>query len=589
MRHLDIISKVGSCADILLQGQGQVLSVRSVASVPEIDSQFAQQYESTHGQTSLDHDRLRQSTFRRRVNVRALQESSPGGTTFSPSPASQMCSTMTFGFAMFYSNDRINFDRLSHAASQLATELPQLVGRVKRAPKAGQGGLKSLLTTIPGLRSLDTTSIALGNCGFDLVFAESKQLAINDLGPDQWMNGNYGCSLSSFPVPFYAEPLDIQKMLDGKECLFKLKVTRCKDGDILSATISHMLCDGGRAIRLLSRLSKLYRNCNLAINPFAAGYISEPLSFAPHVETSAGYAKVTNVGEITLKGRHDEPHATDLSVADWLSVPYALDHHQKKKCDVCMVYIPKEGLKRLKSIARGGDRVGPIQSMHQPSTMDAVQAFIAVLVADLRGKTLVPIAPQEFTVNVDLLHRSIAFEESFNPERHLGNAVHILRVPGVSPGTTVPGPLDPSEPKHVQLIKIESAIRHNARLIREALFKFRSDANHAIRALECQEEMVSLPELCVGAAFTVKGNRLKVSSTTSVSAFSFNEIDFGSGKGPKFTQIYCQPRFDWWTIIQNAHGGGIFCTLTLEHGHMQRLQNHPIWSILGPEVRLYLP
>lgn len=548
----------------------------------------------TPHRSSLDHDELRKSTFQQRVDIKSLQNcGGVDGRVFTPSPASQMCSTMTFGFAMFY-NGRINFDRLTQAASLLATELPQLAGRVKRSCNNWQ---ESLLSTIPGLRSLGMTSIALSNSGFELVLAENRQLSLDDLGPQQWVTGLYRRSLASFPFPFYAEPLDIQKMLNGEECLFKLKITRCKDGDILSATISHMLCDGGRAIKLLARLSKLYKECKLP-DGVPTESPSDLLSFTPSVETAGGYSELIG-GKLKEEPGNgpagEDHHPTDLSLTDWLSVPHALHHHQTKECDVCMLYLPKDSLQKLKTIAND-DEVGGLQGSQSPgsmpvSTMDAVQAFIAVLVADLRKKTLVPTAPHELTVNVDLLHRNVVFKDSFKPEQHLGNAVHILQVPGVPAGTTVPGPLDPSEPLHVQIAKLKSAIRQNAKIIREALSRFRSNGNNALRALKYQEEMVSLPELCIAAAFTVKGNRFKVSSTTSVSAFSFDDIDFGWG-GPLYTQIYCQPRFDWWTIIQNAnqsYGDGVFCTLTLEHGHMQRLEKHPIWRIAGPRARLFLP
>ena len=73
------------------------------------------------------------------------------------------------------------------------------------------------------------------------------------------------------------------------------------------------------------------------------------------------------------------------------------------------------------------------------------------------------------------------------------------------------------------------------------------------------------------------------------------QIDFGRGP-PDFTQINYQPRFDWWTIIQDARGyedgkaggGGVLCSLTLQTGLQDALVEHPAWRALVPEAHLIL-
>jgi hypothetical protein len=132
----------------------------------------------------------------------------------------------------------------------------------------------------------------------------------------------------------------------------------------------------------------------------------------------------------------------------------------------------------------------------------------------------------------------------------------------------------------------------NARLIRRSVSDFRSNVTNALQALQRQALMTSIPELKVGAAFVVKGADMKVASTTAVTAFSFDNINFGPGPA-HYAQINYQPRFDWWTIIQGAQGygeseGGVLCSMTVEAGLHKKLVEHAAWRVLVPEAHVFI-
>ena len=70
------------------------------------------------------------------------------------------------------------------------------------------------------------------------------------------------------------------------------------------------------------------------------------------------------------------------------------------------------------------------------------------------------------------------------------------------------------------------------------------------------------------------------------------QIDFGLGSAT-YAQLTYQPRFDWWTIIQEAtgyeDGQGVLCTMTFESGVQDALVKHPAWRTLAPEAHLFVP
>ena len=346
------------------------------------------------------------------------------------------------------------------------------------------------------------------------VLLQSLQHGIEDLGPRTWASGMSKRQLQGFSVPFYAEPFSTQLMDKGDEALLKIKLTRCRDGHILSATVNHILADAGRALRLVERLGELYRSAAEG-TPKGA-----PLRASSSLETPEGFAAA-------LEGPPPQwqPEAPDhgLTARQWAAAPYRMYRHVTDPFDMHLLYLPAVVTRRLKALAAKSGAGGE-GGEGRVSTMDAAQGFIATLVADLRGKDLVPTAPQELTVNLDLLHRGQRFRDPGALARHVGNAVHILHVPGVAPGTEVPGNTGGAGGSDEVKQRLVQAVGMNARLIRRSVAEFRSDPAHTLRALERQARMVQEREMRVAAAFVVKGADLKVASTTAVTAFPFDTV-----------------------------------------------------------------
>ena len=370
--------------------------------------------------SGLDHDQLRDCTLTRREFIRG---DGPGQSAqaaakaiFRPSPASQMCQGMAFGYSLFYRDKYLRPDLLAKALGMLAAELPPLTGRVQPP------------TRPPGLRRLGDVIVDLNGAGIEFALAEARAHTIQGLGPHTWTLGMRGKPLSGFGVPFYAEPFSVPDMYAGKEALFKVRLTRCADGHVLSVTVSHLLADAGRAVQLVERVAELYRAAAGGSDPGA------PLRFDPGLETPRGLAAA-------VRGAPEEwtppPPDHGLSAGQLLAAPYRMYRHATTKYDVHMIYLPEESTKRLKAIAAGAGGGAAVPTSGRVSTMDAVQAFTATLVADLRRRALVPTAPEEMTVNVDLLHQGggQGWKYTEAAARHVGNAVHILHVPGVDPGT----------------------------------------------------------------------------------------------------------------------------------------------------------
>lgn len=83
-----------------------------------------------------------------------------------------------------------------------------------------------------------------------------------------------------------------------------------------------------------------------------------------------------------------------------------------------------------------------------------------------------------------------------------------------------------------------------------------------------------------------------ISHTLLTFLASFLQIDFGFGPA-NYAQYNYQPRFDWWTIIQEAKGygdgEGMLCSMTLESGLQDALLRHAAWRTLIPEAHIFVP
>jgi hypothetical protein len=525
----------------------------------------------------LNHDELAKAAFRSRELVRGRPGAPPPGGAaaprFAPSPASQMCQGLAFGYSAVFAGAEIAAGPLRRAVAALAAETPVVAGRVAQTSRRP-----------PGLRPLAAAAVDLNDAGVELVLAEARGRTVTSVGPETWTAGLAGKRLDAFGVPFYAEPFSVERMHAGAEPLLKVKRTALADGCVLSCTVSHLVADAGRAVRLAQRLGELYR-AETAHPGGAAAAGGEPLRADGALETPEGFAAALAAPPPAWT---PAPPDWGLTARQWLALPELLRRHAAGRHDVHLIYLPAAALARIKAAAQGGPQPGGARL----STMDAAQALLSAVVAGARGRPLVATAPEELTVNVDLLHAGLPFRVPGALARHLGNAVHILHVPGVPAGDArgrVATPAHGAEPAAARAA-LAAAVQTNARLIRAAVGAFRADAGGALRALARQARLVALSELRVAAAFVGKGADMKAASCTSTTAFDWAAIDFGGG-APRHAHISYQPRFDAWTILQPAlsyggSAGGVLCSVTLEAGLQTKLVTHPAWRLLAPEAHI---
>ena len=113
---------------------------------------------------NLDHDRLRESTLVSRQFLKGGAPPAAGAAQLHPSPASQLCQTMAFGYSLFFKDRYLRPDLLARSVAALASELPAAAARV-RPPKG-----------LPGLRSLGATVLDLNDAGIEFVLAEVRSM-----------------------------------------------------------------------------------------------------------------------------------------------------------------------------------------------------------------------------------------------------------------------------------------------------------------------------------------------------------------------------------------------------------------------------
>lgn len=296
-------------------------------------------------------------------------------------------------------------------------------------------------------------------------------LKIQDFGPPTWPGPMARCSLFSTPAPFFAEPPISGKGSAAGGPLLKLRLTSCSNGDILSITVSHLVAgacvmgggggitslpllwsmqgqegrdasqkhwtplsppqtdqrtpplhtpshpDGRHELHLLRRLSELYR-----------GTLGTPLAGTTQACSYDALRPALPPPPPGWKPTGLDPR---LTPAQWASLPCAFWRFVAAEQGVHTIHLPREAVERIREVAGGAPIPGP-----PVSSLDAVQAFLAVLVNSLGGKPLVARAPALLTVNVELLHArlGLAPRVAHQLERAMGNTIQILQVPGLTPG-----------------------------------------------------------------------------------------------------------------------------------------------------------
>ena len=504
------------------------------------------------------------------------------------------------------------------------------------------GGKKLADTRIALLGLNNNNSQGVKERGIEVVYKNEPFLSLQDLGPETWTGGMAGRRLLDFPVPFYAPKFDMDNLLAGKEAVCKVTVLHCCDGDVLTFGFSHMLADAGRAIKICSRVAYYYKAAAAAARDGGGGDISSitttnitpppPLTATPELETPQGYMNVLKEGSVPsdpVTSLHQLD--TSLSLQQQLLAPIKLVQFALSKHEVHLIHLPATAVDRLKTIGSsttsGQDTTTNKNNINKISSMDAVQAFLVMLKSSLQGKSLVPVSPSELTVNVDTLH-GLEFKDKQALESCIGNFVVIKRMNGVSNAeearpwqekkekeekeatidTTTTNNITTSkehEEKHLSMI--EWCLQRNAQLIRQGIQTFRSNPQEIIQELHNQSTMADLCKMKLFSNFIIKGSGAKVSSTSAISAFSFDEIDFGGGGGPAAVQFNIHPRFDWWTLVQAINnkngnddddyddgigkalpGGGVLCYTTTTAGLGDSLVNSPIMKHLAPEARVII-
>lgn len=216
--------------------------------------------------------------------------------------------------------------------------------------------------------------------------------------------------------------------------------------------------DAGRVLLLLQRLAALYTGTTGGGRPGTA-----PLNTDVSHLRYAGMAKAA-AGSLP-PGWQPAPLSSQLSPAQWRSLPGRLVEAGTLKQGVHVIHLPAEGLARLKALAQA-----PGPDRPRVSTLDAVQGLLVVLTNSLRGLPLVPAQPALMTLNAELLHANLALPPGARESlaRCVSNIVGIIQVPGVHAGQQPhdPSPASPWVP----------ALQANAGLIRARLETLRCDS-----------------------------------------------------------------------------------------------------------------
>lgn len=171
--------------------------------------------------------------------------------------------------------------------------------------------------------------------------------------------------------------------------------------------------DGRHELHLLRRLSELYR-----------GTLGTPLAGTTQACSYDALRPALPPPPPGWKPTGLDPR---LTPAQWASLPGAFWRFVAAEQGVHTIHLPREAVERIREVAGGGPIPGP-----PVSSLDAVQAFLAVLVNSLGGKPLVARAPALLTVNVELLHARLGLAPgvAHQLERAMGNTIQILQVPG---------------------------------------------------------------------------------------------------------------------------------------------------------------
>jgi len=524
--------------------------------------------------------------------IRSSEESS---SKFLPSPTGQLCSGMTFGMSLFFKETRICPETMRRSLSYLADEIPILTGRMQHQESA------------LGKSKICDAFIMSNNEGFEMS-CSSTNSNIRDIQMQSIRN--YECSpLYSFPGPYYLrKTIDPGLMIRGQANLFQVEILHCSDGDILSASFAHILADGKRAFELLKRLAEMYHAIAKDKIPTGRNFRYDAW-LDPRFQTKKPAPAKTQVP----------------SLWDILHTPNALYNYLAGKKEIVNLFVSRRLIENIRSVPSHSEHL----ARHNLTTLDIIQALVSTLLLDIRkGRTKLQ-NPDVATINIDMTRLMQDDTSEDARDFHLGNGSHIMEVEIES--HTKPD-CDIATASSLQS-KYFSAIRYNATLIRRSIQGFRADSSKLRGAIDAHASMSQMNPLLLKALFLVIGHRRNISSTTAIASFPmhqvrknriplsktclvskdktnlyrlsvnqvttikkivlFLQIQF-NGKSPASYLVFSNPRFDWWTIIQDAGDidpsqSGFLCSITADKGFKHRLQQHPmLTNHASPNRQLYV-
>lgn len=451
---------------------------------------------------------------------------------FKPSPASLMCAGMSFSVSLFYPNVSLSSAVMAAALRHLVNEVPILAGRTARETSSLIDRFSDHVISVnpTGGVGFSFRSEARENCtlrqAVDAIWKDKEPLRLHERRS----------------AAHTIEPIRVGKSEEDE--LVHVDLVRYADGAVLSLHVSHVLADAGRATKLLQRLSVIYE----AIRE------NEPVPPTTITCDSWFDAAMDAVGSED-RATSPAPTAADMlrlrpsHLLDFIS---ALRYYTTTKFVPLHVYVPRDAVAAVQARAGSGGKQNddggyrenegvavpappnaPLKTEQSPlSKMDIVQALAVTLMRQARpemdGETNV-------VINMDL---SMIYPPKDTrrppPSDTLGNSSDFLQVRGAS--------FHPTD------------VIHNARLIREAINEFRSNArDNVAAALRKTEAMSSLPKAAVHTAFVLHGTREKLASCTAVASFPVDAISFG-GVAPAFHSVDSHVGFDWWSIVTSVSG-----------------------------------
>ncbi|PSC71001.1 Histone acetyltransferase GCN5 [Micractinium conductrix] len=440
------------------------------------------------------------------------------------------------GRALGYPGQRIDATTLEAALQATVTDLPFLAGRL-----GGMTGWK--LGTLAVLHTG-------GGAVFSVAQAQDATVAAA-LAPAGWEQR--GITISSPAWPFYLEPMEVDgSLLNGKEPLLKVRLTKLSDGDVLGVTYCHALFDRTRWPAFMAHLAERYRQA-------ATGGAADPavlLHPADRTLLSAEHMAKQLLGD----GDTWQPpklRVRSSCIAGTFRLACLMLGNAMQRRDLLLLHLPQQQIEALKATAAEGN---PDQRI---STGDAVQAATGLLVHAALGLPLLPLAPKSMAVLVQLP----------TPDGYFGNASRMLKI-SLPAGNAQPAEGDAA-----------GALQALAGAIRRATAAFRSNPEEPLAALADNESLAGAPLLRM-LAFLAQ-HRLPLISCVTNYVPKPEGTDLGLGQPATYDRELTYPLAREMAVIRPAvppYSAGLFVQLCLAPRQVAALKSSALLAQLLPEA-----